>query len=147
MPHKCVRCNILYPSGSEVLLKGCPDFNGRFFFFVKEDQIEEADKIIKTLTVADKKKIEEDVTHIIGKDNDEKPIVLDIETIKVLGQGSYELDLVDMFKGKPLVYRLEDGKYYIDIASTFEAKDFTSSKKFSESTESGEEEKDDEEVY
>jgi predicted nucleic acid-binding Zn-ribbon protein len=134
----------LYPSGSEVLLKGCPDCNGRFFFYVKDDQIEEADQIIKKLTSADKKKIEEDVTQIIGKDKEEKPIVLDIETIKVLGQGSYELDLVDMFKGKPLVYRLEDGKYYIDIASTFEAKDFTSSKKFSESSE---EEKDDKEVY
>ena len=52
------------------------------------------------------------------------PVVLDLETINILEPGKYELDLVDMFKGKPLVYRLEEGKYVIDIASSFLAKNF-----------------------
>ena len=37
--------------------------------------------------------------------------------------GKYELDLVDIFKGKPLVYKLDEGKYIIDVASTFQAKE------------------------
>jgi len=36
-----------------------------------------------------------------------------------LEPGKYQLDVVELFKGKPLVYRLEDGKYIIDLASTF----------------------------
>ena len=52
--------------------------------------------------------------------DDDKPIILDIESIHILKPGKYELDLVDLFKGKPLVYKLEEGKYVIDIASTFE---------------------------
>ena len=35
------------------------------------------------------------------------------------------MDLIDLFKGKPLVYRLEEGKYVIDLASTFKAKDLS----------------------
>jgi len=129
MPHKCVRCNILYPGGSEVLLKGCRECGGRFFFFVREGKQEEAEKIVKHLTPEIKKKIERDVSEIIGDTKDDKPIVLDIETIKVIDHGTYELDLVDIFKGKPLVYKLEDGKYYIDIASTFGSKDLNIEKK------------------
>ena len=128
MPHKCVRCNIMYPSGSEVLLKGCTQCNGRFFFFVREDFQQEAEVIIKQLTPDDKRKIEADVMQIIGEDKEDKPIILDIETINILKPGSYELDLVEMFKGKPLIYRLEDGKYFIDIDSTFKAKDFSEKK-------------------
>lgn len=128
MPHKCVRCNIMYPSGSEVLLKGCTQCHGRFFFFVRDEFQQEAEVIIKQLTAEDKRKIEADVKEIIGNVEEDKPIILDIETIRILNPGSYELDLVGMFKGKPLVYRLEDGKYFIDIDSTFKAKDFSEKK-------------------
>jgi len=40
---------------------------------------------------------------------------LDIEAIRVLKPGQYELDLVHLFKGEPLVYKLEEGKYVVDL--------------------------------
>jgi len=49
--------------------------------------------------------------------------VLELENIRVLKPGKYELDLVDLFKGKPLVYKLADGKYVIDLVSTFKGKE------------------------
>jgi predicted nucleic acid-binding Zn-ribbon protein len=43
-----------------------------------------------------------------------------IESIKILKPGKYELDLVNLFKSKqPLIYKLEDGKYMIDIIESF----------------------------
>ena len=51
----------------------------------------------------------------------DKPVILDIESINILKPGKYELDIVELFKGKPLIYKLEEGKYVIDLASTFEA--------------------------
>ena len=49
----------------------------------------------------------------------EKPIVLDLESIKIMKPGKYELDLVRMFKGEPLIFKLEEGKYIIDIPESF----------------------------
>ena len=125
MPHQCVRCNKTYDDGAKEILSGC-DCGGRFFFYVRKEKLEEAKKVtskIEKLSLPEKEKIEEDVLEILGDREDDKPVILDLETIKVLGSGKYELSLVDMFKGKPLVFKLEEGKYVIDIASSFQAKD------------------------
>ena len=122
MPHQCVRCGKFYPDGSKELLKGC-GCGGRFFFYIKKENIEKAKELTVDLTKEDKKQIEKDVKEIIGNQiDDEKPVVLELENIKILKPGKYELDLVELFNGKPLVYKLEDGKYVIDL-STFNAKD------------------------
>lgn len=123
MPHQCVRCNTFFEDGSKELLEGCSNCKGKFFFFVKKDSIEKAEKIAENLKEEDIKQMEKDVSEIIGAQFDDKPIVLDLETINVLKPGKFEIDLVDLFKGKPLVYKLEEGKYYIDIPATFKAKD------------------------
>ena len=119
MPHQCVRCGKFYPDGSQELLKGC-SCGGKFFFYIKKEDINHAKKLTVDLTQEDKKQIEQDVKEIIGdKLDDDSPVVLELENIRILKPGKYELDLVDLFKGKPLVYKLEDGKYMIDIVSTF----------------------------
>ena len=122
--HQCVKCNTLYEDGSATLLKGCEKCSGKFFFFINKKAIEKAKQITQELTVEQKKEIEEDVLEILGERDDDLPVVLDLETINILGPGKYELDLVDIFKGKPLIYRLGDGKYVIDIASSFLAINF-----------------------
>lgn len=121
MPHQCVRCNKVYDDGSKELLEGC-SCGGKFFFFIKQGGLKEAKKITSKLSNEDKQQMEKDVFNIVGIE-DEKPVVLDLESIKVLKPGKYELDLVDLFKGKPLVYKMEEGKYIIDVASTFKSKD------------------------
>ncbi len=118
MPHQCVRCGELYPTGCKELLTGCK-CGGRFFFFVKQDLIEKAKEATKNLTEQDKEQIEKDVLDIVGEKESSTPIVLDFESIKVLRPGQYELDLVDLFKGNPLIYKLDEGKYVIDIPGTF----------------------------
>ena len=45
--------------------------------------------------------------------------MLDIESIRVLKPGKYELDLIHLFKGEPLVFKLEEGKYVIDLPASF----------------------------
>ena len=123
MPHQCVRCGKLYEDGSKELLSGC-NCGSKFFFFIKKSAIKEANKLSANLSKTDRAQIEKDVIDIVGAKFDEsKPVFLDVESIKILTPGKYELDLVDLFRGKPLVYKLEDGKYIIDLVSTFEAKE------------------------
>jgi predicted nucleic acid-binding Zn-ribbon protein len=120
MPHQCVRCGKLYPDGSNELLSGC-SCGGRFFFYMRNKDIEKAKELTVDLTPQDKEKIEKDVMDIVGDTiDDTQPVILDIESVRVLKPGQYELDLVDLFKGEPLVYKLEDGKYVIDLLGTFE---------------------------
>ncbi len=118
MPHQCVRCNTIYPDGAEELLKGC-NCGGRFFFYVKDKHLKEAEKIIHKLSDKEKQQIEKDVLDIAGVTEDNKPVILDLETVRILKPGKYELDVVKLFKGESLVYRLEDGKYIIDLLATF----------------------------
>ncbi|MBI2110442.1 hypothetical protein HYT51_01540 [Candidatus Woesearchaeota archaeon] len=123
MPHQCVKCSKLYPDGSQEILRGC-SCGGRFFFFIKQEFLEKAKQISENLSEDEKIQIEHDVRDIVGDRFDEdEPVFLDLESIRILKPGKYELDLVDMFRKKPLVYRLEEGKYIIDLVSTFEAKE------------------------
>ncbi len=122
MPHQCVRCSTLYDDGAQEILKGCA-CGGRLFFYIKKSALEKAKQIVpSTLTIEQKQQIEKDIYEIIGHNPEEEtPVVLDIESINVLQEGKFEIDLVSLFsKEKPLVYKLEEGKYVIDLASTFE---------------------------
>ncbi len=120
MPHQCVRCNILYPDGAQEILKGC-SCGARLFFYIKKKDVDEGKELISELTEEDKKHIEEDVAEIlhIKQEDLDKPVVLDLEAIRVLKPGKYELDLVHLFKKDPLIIKLDEGKYVIDIAQAF----------------------------
>jgi len=114
MPHQCIRCAAEYPDGSATLLKGC-SCGSKFFFFFKEKAPEE----IIELKEDERMEIEHDMRDIIGAKSDE-PVIFDLESIRVTRPGKFEIDLVNLFRRKPVIYKTGDGKYFIDIASTFQ---------------------------
>ena len=121
MPHQCVRCSTFFDDGSKELLSGCA-CGGKLFFFIKKDRIEELKKASEGIDLSreDREQIEHDVFDLVGSELDaDQPVVLDLEAIRVLRPGKYELDLVHLFKKEPLIFKLEDGKYMIDIAQSF----------------------------
>lgn len=82
--------------------------------------MEKAKQATKELSVEDKKQIEKDVLDMVGAKDDD-PVILDFESVRVSGPGSFELDLVKLFnKDNPMVYKLSEGKYVIDIPDTFQ---------------------------
>jgi predicted nucleic acid-binding Zn-ribbon protein len=122
MPHQCVRCNTFYPDGAAEILKGC-NCGARLFFFIKKKQIDEGKLLVSNLTQEDKKVIEKDVAEILHiKEDENKPVVLDIEAIRILKPGKFELDLVHLFKKDPMIIKLEEGKYMIDLGQAFDKK-------------------------
>lgn len=67
----------------------------------------------------EKKAIEKDVREIAGITDDEMPVILDLESIRTVGSGKFEIDVVNLFnKKRPLIYKFDEGKYMIDLAST-----------------------------
>ena len=118
MSHQCVKCGELYEDGAKELLSGCK-CGHKFFFFVRKSALESSKELITNLNDDEKKKMEEDVYDIMGVKEPEKPVILDIESIRVTKPGRYEISLIDMFSGKPVVYQVGEGKYIIDLVSTF----------------------------
>ena len=120
MPHQCVRCGKMYGDGDKAILEGCNECSGKLFFYIKKQSLEESKKITESLTKKQKEEIEKDVLDLVGaKKNEEKPVVLDFESIRVLKPGKYEIDLVHLFKKEPLVYKVSEGKYIIDLPEIF----------------------------
>jgi predicted nucleic acid-binding Zn-ribbon protein len=120
MPHQCVRCSHMYADGAKEILAGC-QCGARVFFYIKKKNIEAGQKMVSNLSVDDKKHIEDDIGEILSikQEAGDKPVVLDIEAIRVLQPGKYELDLVHLFKKDPLIIKLEEGKYMIDLSQAF----------------------------
>ncbi len=121
MPHQCVRCNTFYDDGNEAILKGC-SCGAKLFFFIRKERLEQIKKTneeVQPINQEERKQIETDVLDVLGVSEPDEPVVLDLESVRVLKPGKYELDLVQLFKGEPLIFKLADGKYIIDIAETF----------------------------
>ena len=145
MPHQCVHCSKIYPDAAPELLKGC-ECGSHFFYYIKKEYAEklkkeqraivdeimgeekdedrEEDRVIQNkieeLDKLDKKEIEKEVREIMGiQEQEDIPVILDLESIRVLKPGKFEIDVVNLFsKKRPLIYKLEEGKYIIDLAST-----------------------------
>lgn len=128
MPNQCIHCSEVYPDGAKQVLEGCSKCKSRFFFYLSEEKLakikgHKEPEILAELTAEDKKHIEEDVREITGIDEIDAPVILDLETVKVTSPGKYLLDIPNLFsKERPLVYKLEDGKYVIDLASSIRKK-------------------------
>ena len=119
MPHQCVKCSKIFKENSNEILKGCNSCGGKFFFFIKAGDEKKVKEVSSNLSLSDKEKIEQDVLDILGDSETDKPIILDLASISVINQGKFELDLRKLFKKEPLVYMLAEGKYIIDVATTF----------------------------
>ncbi len=119
MPHQCVHCGKLYPAGSRELLEGCHNCGSHFFFYVKEEQLARIQENPIEIPAEEMKHVEKEIREMAGIIEDDIPVILDIESVRVTGDGKFEIDLVNVFnKKRPLIYKIEEGKYIIDLAST-----------------------------
>ena len=120
MAHQCVKCSRIIPGGSRELLEGCLDCKSHFFFYIRDEQLEEIKKNPINIPEEEKAKVEKDIRELAGIVKEDAPVILDIESVRSIGDGKFEIDLVNLFKkDRPLIYKLEEGKYIIDLSSTF----------------------------
>ena len=75
---------------------------------MKESEVE--------LNIGEKKQMERDVRELTGIKDEETPVFLDFESIRIVKPGKYLLDVQKLFENnKPRIYKLADGKYIIDL--------------------------------
>lgn len=119
MPYQCVHCKKIIESGSKEILEGCNNCGGKFLFYIREEQVEKIKNQNKEplpeFSSLDKMKVEKDVREILKIEDEDKPVILDLESVRILGPGKFELDIVSLMNRKPIVFKLQEGKYLIDI--------------------------------
>jgi uncharacterized protein len=121
MAHQCVHCGRICPPGSREIIDGCKNCSGHFFFYIREDQLKKQENlnVVEEIPKEDKKQIEKDIREMAGIEKEDSPVILDFESVRAAGPGKYEIDVVKLFKkDRPLIYKLEEGKYIIDLATT-----------------------------
>lgn len=121
MPHQCVHCSEIYEKAGNFLIEGCGKCSGRFFFYIKEEQmnkLREEPNLAVELPSEEKERIESDIRDMAGIPDENAPVILDLESVRITGDGKFEIDIVNLFKkNRPLIYKVEEGKYIIDLSS------------------------------
>lgn len=106
---------------SKEILDGCLNCGGKFFFYIRDEQaqriLEKKEIPIPEFDTVDKKKVEEDVRSILKIEDEMSPVILDLESVRISEPGKYEIDLVSLINRKPIVFKVQEGKYIIDIES------------------------------
>jgi len=121
MPHQCIHCGKLIEAGSQEILDGCSNCKSRFFFYIRDEKFALMKKSKEEIKIeefdnTDKKKVESDVRSILKIEDEEEPVILDLESVSVISPGKFEIDLVSLLNKKPIVFKLEEGKYIIDLS-------------------------------
>ncbi|MFA5331635.1 MAG: Zn-ribbon domain-containing protein [Methanoregula sp.] len=135
MPHKCTKCGREYQDGSTEILKGCASCGGKKFLYVKESEINKdvlEEKTMDELASESKEEILEIVepvapapkaaTAAAAKKDEPKSdagMFDRVETIRIVGPGSYELNIDKMAKSDERIVSVGgvEGSYVIDLMS------------------------------
>ncbi len=119
MPHKCTQCGREFEDGSTKILKGCPSCGGKKFLYIRE--AERHDDVLKEKTIDEiVRETGEEVLEVKQdrQKKDEIEVFERIESIRILGPGSYELNIEKLARSDEVVVGLEkEGRYVVDILS------------------------------
>ena len=117
MPNKCTKCGKIHPDDAPYLIDGCDECGCKFFFYVREGDLERAEREMGNLSNGELREIERDIRYIIPDVESEETVILDLEAIRVIKPGKYRIDVTNLFTQKPIVIRVGPGKYEIDLTS------------------------------
>ena len=118
MPHKCTKCGRLYEDGDMNILNGCICGNNKFLYVPKET-------IPKEVNLIEEKESNENEIEIIktSKSDKDKDKEKDIECVKIISPGQYEINIENMLKIDGLIIELqEEGRYIIHLPSLLKRK-------------------------
>lgn len=136
MPHKCTRCEKIFEDGAEVILSGCPNCGWNKFLYVKdmEPETDIEDAVAEELPEKEEKEVTDpadqfikEIDDIIGIEHQEREVVEEegerVESVRILGPGSYELNLNSLLERDEIVMAIkQDGTYAVDLSSAFRKK-------------------------
>jgi predicted nucleic acid-binding Zn-ribbon protein len=144
MPYKCTVCGKTYLEGSdeikEVMRKGSCECGKKFLMYFRGTEAPPVGERPRAPWAPEGSKphVVRDLPSDVGEDRMKsfewldrefirmreqgKELHLGIETIQILEEGKYMIDIGSLMQGKPIVVRTEEGVYYIDLAYAMKKK-------------------------
>ena len=105
MTHRCVKCGRDYSAKAPEILKGC-SCGSQVFLLIRN--------AAQASALGDTAWLGNELKQVVKKEG--KPITLEIENIRMLEKGVFELDLKSLILSKdPIVVRDSHGVYYIKV--------------------------------
>jgi len=118
MPNKCTYCGKVHADDASYLMStGCDKCGCKFFFYVREENLEKAAENLENFSKEDITEMESDVREILPDSAKDETVVLDIEAIRIVSPGKYEIDVTNLFNQKPIVIKVGAGKYELDLST------------------------------
>ncbi|MFZ2498318.1 Zn-ribbon domain-containing protein [Methanosarcina sp.] len=135
MPHRCTRCGTIFEDGDTVVLSGCPNCGWNKFLYVKRESegsenqgrpaLEEPkldlesslDEVVRNIdeALASEQEHRKQEPEVETKQEEER-----VESVRILGPGSYELNLDSLLERRELVMAIrEEGSYALHLPSVF----------------------------
>lgn len=109
MTHKCVQCGTKYHDNAPELLSGCK-CGAKVFRLIKK---------VKEMKSGKESRKEETALKIGIQALASSGSTLPESCIKLVGKGKYDINLEQAFEAPPAVYRIEKGKFVIDVDGEF----------------------------
>ncbi|MDQ1251298.1 MAG: uncharacterized protein QG646_371 [Euryarchaeota archaeon] len=138
MPHRCTRCGTIFEDGDSVILSGCPNCGWNKFLYVKkevkglEDQVNPALDEQKLDIESSLDEVVRSIDEALSSEQDDKKQEPEaeretegerVESVRILGPGSYELNLNSLLERQELVMAIkEEGSYALHLPSVFKQK-------------------------
>lgn len=135
MPHRCTRCGTIFEDGDSVILSGCPTCGWNKFLYVNkecegsenqgrpaleeqkldlESSLDEVVRNIDEALASEQESVKQEPE--AERETDEERV----ESVRILGPGSYELNLDSLLERKELVMAIrEEGSYALHLPSVF----------------------------
>ncbi len=135
MPHRCTRCGTIFEDGDSVILSGCPTCGWNKFLYAKKES--ESSEIQRKPAMGEQKlDLESSLDGVVRsidealaseQENKKKEFETEgiveeerVESVRILGPGSYELNLDSLLERKELVMAIrEEGSYALHLPSVF----------------------------
>ncbi len=133
MPHRCTRCGTVFEDGDAAILSGCPNCGWNKFLYVRkgeetrENQDMPAEEVQKLDLESSFDEVVRNIDEALASEEEneeekeaEKEHKERVESVRILGPGSYELNLDSLFGRKELVMAIkEEGSYALHLPSVF----------------------------
>lgn len=119
MTHRCMNCGREYTEDDEELVEGCACGSNLFLYEQNAESDEPAQDDV------DEDEVMQEIDDYLSSIKDNEPgagdanIRFDLQSIRVLEEGVYEIDLKKLLDEVPLIVEVKDGNYHLHLASVF----------------------------
>ncbi|MFB6075854.1 MAG: Zn-ribbon domain-containing protein [Candidatus Aenigmatarchaeota archaeon] len=120
-----MKCGKIYGDDAEELLTGCSECGYKLFLYVDEEEKAEEKFEQEDEREEERKNILRGIENFIRDVKDDvdvkfnRKVEFDLESIRVMEDGVYEINLTKLLNEIPLIVEIKEGKYYVHLASIF----------------------------